>query len=333
MPNFLPSMTAALCWGAMFTIAQSALDRTDAVHLTALRYLVASAIFVALLAAIEGRRSLSFGGHPARVLLLGTAGFAGFNLLSFAALGHTSPEHAALIVATSPIITLLARWLTAGARPSRGQLACVVAAFAGVGLVITKGHPGALLDGGIGVGELMVFVGVVCWVVYTLGAGDLPDWSPLRFTALTAVAGTGSIFVITAVADLAGWLSPPTLDDLGAIVPQLTYVILFGAVIGVLAWNNGVRRLGPANAALFMNLVPVTAFVVEAVRGKSPAAVEIAGAALTLTALVAANLLGRRAIAHQAAQERHDGPQDVVRVRRGGERVELAGAGAAVDER
>ena len=38
---------------------------------------------------------------------LGTAGFAGFNLLSFAALEHISPEQAALVVATTPLLTLL----------------------------------------------------------------------------------------------------------------------------------------------------------------------------------------------------------------------------------
>jgi drug/metabolite transporter (DMT)-like permease len=231
-------------------------------------------------------------------------------------------------------VTLLVRWARDGSRPLPVQLGCVAVAFAGVALVITKGDLGALLHGGgLGAGELLVLAAVLCWAYYTLGAADLPGWSPLRFSALTAFAGTVAILVVTAAADLAGWLSPPSLGDIGAIAPQLVFLVLCGAVIGVLAWNAGVRRLGPSNAALFMNLVPVTAFVVEAVRGKSPAAVEIAGAALTLTALVAANLLGRRAIAHQAAQERHDGPQDVVRVRRGGERVELAGAGAAVDER
>jgi drug/metabolite transporter (DMT)-like permease len=318
MSNFAPSLTAALVWGAMFTVAQSALDRTDAVHLTALRYVGATVLFLALLALVEGRRALRPDGRLVAVLVLGTAGFAGFNLLSFAALGHTSPEHAALIIATSPIVTLLGRWITAGARPSGAQLACVVAAFLGVGLVITRGDLGALTDGGIGIGELMVLGGVVAWVAYTLGAARFAGWSPLRFTALTATAGTASILAITVVADVAGWLSPPGAGDVAAIAPQLLYVILAGAVVGVLAWNEGVRRLGPANAALFMNLVPVTAFTVEAVRGRAPAPAEVAGAGLTIAALVAANLLGRRAAAHRALQERHDGLQEVVPVGRGG---------------
>jgi drug/metabolite transporter (DMT)-like permease len=337
MPNFAPSLIAALAWGAMFTITSTTLDRIDAVNLTALRYLGAVAIFVALLAAFEGRRSLNFDGRVVKIAALGTLGFAGFNLLSFAALEHIRPEQAALVVATSPLVTLLFRWVRDGERPLRVQLAAVVAAFLGVALVITKGDPSAVVDGGFGIGHVMVLVGVVAWVRYTLGAAEFPGWSPLRFTALTAALGIVSILGITLVADVAGWLSPPSAGDLGAIVPQLAYVIVIGAVVGVLAWNSGVQRLGPSNAALFLNLVPVTAFAIEAARGTSPTAVEIAGATLTVAALVTANLAGRRtaarASAHGAAQERHHRVEELARARGGGERVEVARLAAAVDER
>jgi drug/metabolite transporter (DMT)-like permease len=322
----------------MFTIASTTLDRIDAVHLTALRYFGASLVFVALLRAIEGREALRLDGRWREILYLGTLGFAGFNLLSFAALDHIAPEQAALVVAMTPIVTLLVRWARDGSRPTRVQLACVIAAFLGVALVITKGHPSALIEGGFGIGHLMVLVAVITWVRYTLGAAEIPGWSPLRYTALTATAGTGTILAIMLVADAAGLLSPPSVADLGAIWPQLTYVVVIGAIVGVLAWNSGVHRLGAANAALFMNLVPVTAFTIEAVRGTSPTAVEIAGATLTLAALITANLAGRRAAgaaasAQDAAQERDDRGEEVVRRGRGGERVEVAGAAAAADQR
>jgi drug/metabolite transporter (DMT)-like permease len=307
MPNVAPSLIAVLLWGAMFTIGSSTLDRIDAFHLTSVRYIFAASIFVALLAAFEGRRALSFDGRAGRVIVLGTAGFAGFNLLSFAALETTSPEHAALVIAMSPLVTLLVRWARDGSRPLPVQLGCVAVAFAGVALVITKGDLGALLHGGgLGSGELLVLAAVLCWAYYTLGAADLPGWSPLRFSALTAFAGTVAILVVTAAADLAGWLSPPSLGDIGAIAPQLVFLVLCGAVIGVLAWNAGVQRLGPSNAALFMNLVPVVAFAIEAVRGSAPTTVEIAGAALTLAALVVANVAGRSP-ARQARAESVDG--------------------------
>ena len=67
-------------------------------------------------------------------------------------------------------------------------------------------------------------------------------------------------------------------------------------MIGVLAWNEGVRRIGAANGALFMNLVPVVTFAVEIGRGYRPGEFEIFGALLTIAALVFANLAGRQAL-------------------------------------
>ncbi|WP_176731556.1 EamA family transporter [Micromonospora rhizosphaerae] len=87
--------------------------------------------------------------------------------------------------------------------------------------------------------------------------------------------------------------SAPAAADLVAVAPQLAYAVLVAAVIAVLAWNTGVQRLGAVNAALFMNLVPVTTFVVQTARGYRPGAVELVGAALTIAALVAANLATR----------------------------------------
>ena len=297
MPAALPSLLAALCWGAMFPIADRALRHVDAANITAIRYGIASLAFLGLLRLVEGAPAVRYDGRFLRLFLLGTAGFAGFNLLTFAGLPHTTPEHAALFVATTPLLTLLARWGMYGQRPGRAQLAAVGVALVGVALVISKGHPSALVHGGISAGDLLVLAGVACWVRYTLGAAELPGWSPLRYTALSAAAGTLTIVALTVAGDATGVLATPSAGDVGDIAPALGYIVVFGAVVAVLSWNAGVRRLGPADASLFMNLVPITAFVIVALQGTAPGAAELAGAALTLAAVVTANLAGRPQLA------------------------------------
>src|SRR5215216_5799594 len=117
--RFLPSLVPALGWGAMFPIADSAIRRVDPFHLTAIRYLLAATGFLALLWAFEGARALRTEGRGLELWLFGSAGIAGFNLLAFAGLEHTTPEHAALIVATSPLLTLLAAAALARKAPSK----------------------------------------------------------------------------------------------------------------------------------------------------------------------------------------------------------------------
>jgi drug/metabolite transporter (DMT)-like permease len=277
----------------MFPIADSAIEHVDPFHLTAIRYLLAAAGFLALLWAVEGRRALRLEGRGLELWAFGSAGIAGFNLLAFAGLEHTTPEHAALIVATSPLMALLADAALARRAPRPVTLGFVLMALVGVLLVIGHGDPAAVLHGGINGGDLLVLAGTASFVVYTFGARRFADYTSLRYTALSATGGTITVLAVTELAVLAGWLATPSTGDVAAIWWQLAYVVAIGALAAVLAWNEGVKRLGAPNAALFMNLVPVVAFTIAIVRGYHPDGMELLGAAVTVAALVGANLTSR----------------------------------------
>jgi drug/metabolite transporter (DMT)-like permease len=292
--NSLPSLVAALSWGAMFPIAASALHRVDPFPLTAIRYGIAVVVFVALLYAVEGRGALRAEGRGVELFVLGSIGFAGFNLLSYLGLEHTRPQDAALIVAAQPLLMVLAMWLAYKQVPARATLAAMGLALLGVALVISRGHLANIVHGSSG--DLLILIGAAGWVVYTLGARRFPGFSPLRYTALTALGGTFTIFLATAVITLAGGEQLPSAGDLGAVWLQVVFVVFAGGVIAVLAWNEGIRRLGPPNGSLFINLVPVVAFAIAIGEGYRPGSVELAGALLTIAALIGANLAGRQAI-------------------------------------
>jgi drug/metabolite transporter (DMT)-like permease len=279
----------------MFAVADSAIKRVNPFHLTAIRYIIASFGFLALLWAFEGRKALRLDGRGLELFLFGSAGIAGFNLFAFAGLEHTTPEHAALIVATSPLMTLLAASALARTMPSKTTFGFVILALAGLLLVIGHGDPLTIFDGGINTGDLMVLAGTASFVVYTLGARRFTGYSSLRYTALSATGGTITVLAVTEIATLAGWYAAPSAGDVAAIWWQMLYVVIIGALAAVLAWNEGVRRLGAPNAALFMNLVPVVAFAVAIVRGYHPDGAELGGAAITVAALIGANLAARQA--------------------------------------
>jgi drug/metabolite transporter (DMT)-like permease len=287
-------LVAVTAWGLLFAIASSALRHVDAFNLTSVRYLAASLILVGLLAAREGRGALRGSGRGAELFLLGAAGFAGFNLLANLALGHTSPTNAALIVATTPLLTALIRWVRDGVRPRPVLLGLIGVALFGVLLVITKGRLTGLSS--FGSGDLLMLGSVLGWALYTHGSSRFPEFSPLRYATLTAVTGTVTILSATAVADAFGWQHLPSAANLGRVWPQVVYLTLIAAVLAMLAWNTGIRRLGAANTALFMNLVPVVALLVAILQGYRPGTVELLGTAVTVGAIATANLIGRRPV-------------------------------------
>jgi len=281
-------------WGALFSVAKRTLPVLDAFFLGSVRYSFGVLIFIAILWATEGRQHLSYGGRLLPATVYGLIGFCGFNLLVWWGLTFTRPEHASIIMALQTPMTALAVWLTQGKRPHPFTIGCISMAIAGVLLVVTKGGFTNLLDGGSLLGDLLVFLGAVSWVIYTMAGWHFSGWSPLRMTVLTAIPGAIGILAFNAAALAAGWATWPTLEALLSVKWQILYFIVFTVVLGVLGFNNGVKYLGALNAMLMLNLIPVIVFAIEAWLGRSYVAIELAGAAVVIGALVANNLFLRR---------------------------------------
>ena len=287
-----------LCWGPLMPIAKRTLAYLDPFALGTVRYVLGVALFVALLAALEGRAALRYDGRFRAAATFGLVGITGFNLLVWIGLLFTRPEHGAVILALQAPIAALVVWLARGQRPARFTLACVAAAIGGVMLVVTKGEPlraaAGILEGGAIVGDLLVLAGAVAWVIYTLGVASFPGWSPLRYSTLTCVTGLAGLVVAHLVALAAGFAIVPTLEAIGTVGWQIAYFSICTVVLGVLGYNNATRRLGPLNTTLLLNLIPVLVFAIEAALGRRFTALELTGAAIVVGALVANNLYLRR---------------------------------------
>ena len=286
--------TTAVAWGAQFVVGKSALGTVNAFPLTTIRYAIATSLWLIVLVAVEGRGALRLEGRGLRLFWLGTLGFAGFNLLAYTGLAHARPQSASLIVALGPLITALILWRRTRVRPSGTTFALLGVALAGVVLVISGGHPSSIVDGSVGWGDLLVLAGVFSFMVYGLGAAGFPEFSALRYTTLTAGLGWLTIAAATAVAIGSGLVAAPTSEQLWSVAPQILYLAIPGAFVAVLTWNAAISRLGPTNAVLFGNLIPVTTFAIEIARGYRPSGVELLGVGMTLGALVASNVLARR---------------------------------------
>ena len=286
--------TTALAWGGQFVVGKSALQTIDAFPLSTVRYALAAALWLLVLVALEGRGSLRLDGRGWRLFWLGTLGFAGFNLFAYTGLAHARPETASLIVALGPLLTALVLWHRTKVRPARATFVLLGVALLGVALVVSAGHPSSILHGALGWGEVLVLAGVLSFILYSLGAAEFASYSPLRYTALTASLGWLTIAGATLVAIATGLVAVPTTAQLTSVWPQIAYLAIPGAFVAVLTWNAAIKAIGPQNAVLFSNLIPVTTFAIEIARGYRPNAAELLGAALTIGALVASNLLARR---------------------------------------
>jgi drug/metabolite transporter (DMT)-like permease len=280
-------------WIPMYSIAKRALEHIDAFALGTLRYGLGAAVLAGLLLATEGPGALRYDGKLLPAIVLGIVGITGFNTLVWAGLTYTLPEHAALIVQMQAPLSALALWLLWGQRPAGFTLACVAAAVAGVAIVVTKGQPLVALSGVGGLvllGDGLVFLGAVAWVIFALYATKFAGWSALRMTVLTCIPGSVGLVLLNAAAIGMGMAALPTAAALAEVGWQMVYFVLGSVVVAMLGFNAAARHIGPLNALLMLNVIPVGVFVIEAALGRSFSAMEIGGAALVVAALVANNL-------------------------------------------
>ncbi|OIQ94968.1 EamA-like transporter family protein [mine drainage metagenome] len=291
-------LIATLSWGGMFPVMNSALIHIDPFTFTSLRYTLAGLAFLALLIYREGLGALNLKQQRlALAWLFGTAGFAGFGFLVFLGQKMAGPEGAltaSIMMATQPMLGLVVNRVLRKVVPPVYSVFFILLSFCGIALVVTKGDPGALLtEPQSFVADALILLGALCWVVYTIGGTFFPKWSPYKYTAVTTGLGLLSVYTINMVLLITGVIDVPSVSTLRTITPELAYMALVAGFLGVLSWNFGNRILTPRNGVLFMDVVPVTAFLISAAQGIVPDRVQIVGACFTGFALICNNIFMR----------------------------------------
>lgn len=299
LKGILCCLVATVSWGVMFPVMTDALRFIDPFTFTALRYSIAVVAFSALLLLREGSSVFSLRGERwGLVWLFGSAGFAGFGFLVFLGqqmIGSSGALTASIMMATMPMLGLLVIWGLRKTRPPLFSFGFILLSFCGVVLVITSGDLNALLDEPSNYfSNVPLILGALCWVLYTVGATYFPQWSPCRYTTLTTLLGLATVFAVDIVLVFLGVIPQPTVIVALNVAPHLIYMALIAGFVGVLCWNIGNKILTPLNGVLFMDVVPITAFVLSAIIAVEPNDIQVFGACITAVALLMNNLYQRR---------------------------------------
>jgi drug/metabolite transporter (DMT)-like permease len=273
-------------WGGTFVAGKWAVSEAPPFLVATIRFAVASAVLFALVAWRRARGADGFhlprgAAEWAGLLSLGLTGVFLYNFFFLAGLARTSATNGSLIVAFNPILTavLSAAWLKERVRPL--QAAGLLLALLGVGVVITGGSPAVVRALSFNMGDLLLLGAPLAWAFYTIaGKKVLARFPPLVATAYASLFGT---LLLLPAAALEGPL-PAGVSRLTAYgwlsVLQLA---LLGTVAGFVWWYEGVEALGPARAAVFVNLVPLFGVLLASlILGERMAGPQLAGGLLVV---------------------------------------------------
>jgi drug/metabolite transporter (DMT)-like permease len=243
---------ATITWATNMVLGRWLRNDIGPLTLAASRFLLASMLYTILLQrqAPEQRRL----GRD-RWLLLGMAlsGVAIFGPTLYLGLRFTTAVNATLINGLAPLITGLLAALLISEPMSRRQIAGAVVGLVGVAGLISGGSLTFWQRAEVNVGDLIVLGAATLWALYSiLGRRVMRQRSALSATAFSTLLGL-PLLLLAAAWELQALPVHARPEVLRAVV----YIGIAPTVIGFLAWNEGVRRLGPSGAMVFYNTLPL----------------------------------------------------------------------------
>jgi drug/metabolite transporter (DMT)-like permease len=282
-------LASGAAFGAMAIFGKLAYDQGATVGtLLAVRFALAAVLFWALVLALRGgepagalrRRDIATG------LGLGACGYALQSGCYFAALERIDASLLALLLYTFPAMVAAAALALGRDRLDAPRLAALGLALGGLVLVLAGAGTGTLNPLGAGLG----LAAAVVYTTYILVSDGLVG--RMRPLLLAALVSTGAAATLTAGSALLGQLRPGDLTVAAWGWAACLAVVSTVGAIGL--FFAGLRRVGPTTASILSTVEPlVTVLLAYLVFGETLLAVQLAGGALVLAAVVV--LQARRA--------------------------------------
>lgn len=208
-------------------------------------------------------------------------------------LQHTTATKGVLLYTTSPAMVALIEEAAGRRRLSLAAAAGIVLATIGVAVIVTEGAPDRLRSFDFNIGDLGFLIAALSWAIYSLllRNSEVVTLGGIGFFTLTALFG--------ALVNLPFWLiEGRTHGHLPHGVEAWTsigLIVAISSILSFLSYQYSVRQVGPAQAAMFMYLLPVFGVALAALfLGEAVAAYHFAGSALVIGGVVIATLARAR---------------------------------------
>ncbi|MGO2439671.1 DMT family transporter [Serratia proteamaculans] len=298
---YLGVIIATFFWGTNFNAGAYIIAHQPPITASIERFSLAT-LALLLFFGLRGQLRLSTlkNNWPA-YLGLGVMGFTLFNLCTFFGLQSTTPINGALILATTPLWTLVFGVIWENEKLNGSRIAGLLAGFIGVVLVITKGQIQTLLRLEVSPGDGIILLGSLAWALNMVGTRRLVhNATAIETTSYSMLFGTLALLPL-------GFIFENPLQSLAtaslSVHLAVVYLALCGSLLAYLLWFNGLEKIGSVRTAIFFNLAPVFTMLVATLTGTAPNIWQLAGAAWVILGVLLASGVLMRLTQRRSASE------------------------------
>ena len=257
MVTYVKLLLTAIFWGGTFVAGRSLSQHVGPYSAAFLRFAVASLFLVFITWKVEGRLALLKKGQLLPVFLLGLTGVFFYNVFFFKGLKLIEAGRAAIIIANNPILIALLSAAIFKEKLNAIKATGIVISVTGAILAISKGDLRVILQGHLGWGEFYIFLCVASWVTFSLlGKAVMSGLSPLASVTYSSLTGTLLLLIPAFREGIVNCINFSIYDWW-----NIFYLGFFGTVLGFVWFYEGIKKIGPTKAGLFINFVPISAIL------------------------------------------------------------------------
>ncbi len=243
-------LLAVLIWTGNTLVTKMASAVIEPAAITFYRWLLAGLILSPFLLRTVWRQRAIVAAHWPKLAFLGFLGMGMYQGLAYEAAKSTSATNMGVVVALMSLLSAMLASFFAGEALTASRLGGAGLSLLGLLILSTQGHPGELLHGAAHFGDALMLIAVASNALYGV---LLKRWAvPLStWQQLYVQIGCGVLLL------LPFWWLAPSSPITAQNVPLILYAGIPASIGAPFFWMNGIKRLGPARASLFMNLLPL----------------------------------------------------------------------------
>lgn len=285
-------------WGTNFSVVKPAFREIDPQAFNAVRMVLASLVFIAIMKIVPRWTSSDIFSTPApitrrdwlAIAALGVVGHFFYQYFFIGGLALTSVANSSLLLAATPVVIAILSAVLGHDRIAPLHWVGAAMSLAGIYIIVTFAEGGVSIGSSTLRGDLMMFGGVTCWAIYTLGSRPLMErHSPVGVTGLSMAIGTALYVPVMWPNVMATNWWTISLRTWIALV----YSALFALCVAYTIWYVAVREIGSARTSVYSNIVPIVAMLTAvAFLGERLSGGRLLGAGLVLVG-VALTRVGR----------------------------------------
>ncbi|AOM39386.1 DMT family transporter [Xenorhabdus hominickii] len=285
MKNLLFPLVAVLIWSMNAVVSKAAATSIEPAAIAFYRWFIAFLVLTPFILLPVLKQWKTVSQYWWKLLILGFLGMVLNQSLAYYAAHTVSATLIGILTSLIPLLTVIISIFVLRVAPTVGITLGTAFSLFGLTWLVSKGNPASLLQHGLGIGEVLMFIASASYALYGVltkrWAIPLPNWQSLYLQIAFGVLLLLPNFIMTENVQL-------TADNISLVL----FAGIPASIIAPYLWIQGVVRIGANMTSVFMNLAPVfTAIIAILVLHEKMQSYHLIGGGIVLVGVILAQQL------------------------------------------